>query len=209
MSIDLNEPEVRDAIKTAIEEAVSGLKAKNGELLTEVKKLRKGQEVDPEDFNRLKEEYEALTDQLSEAQKAVKVSAKTLETVQAQLNAETGFTSKLLVDNGLTDALVKNGIAPQYLNAAKSMFTSQAQIVADGDNRTAKIGDKALTDFVKEWSLGEEGKHFIAAPANNGGGSPGGKGSNNSAKVLPRAGFEALDASARMEFSRAGGTLTD
>jgi len=56
------------------------------------------------------------------------------------------------------------------------MFAGQAQIIADGDTRVAKIGDKSVSDFVKDWAASDDGKHFVSAPANGGGGSQGGRG---------------------------------
>jgi hypothetical protein len=56
------------------------------------------------------------------------------------------------------------------------MLKENVQIVVEGDARVAKIGDKALSDFVKEWAAGDEGKHFVQAPANSGGGATGGNG---------------------------------
>jgi hypothetical protein len=56
------------------------------------------------------------------------------------------------------------------------MLKENVQIVVEGDARIAKIGDKALSDFVKEWAAGDEGKHFVQAPANSGGGATGGNG---------------------------------
>ena len=166
-------PEVQAAIDAAVETATSGLKTKNQELLDKNKKLMKGQEIDPQTVVDLEAQIDKLQSDLAVSQKSAKESVKTLETLQGQLKAETGFTQKLLIDNGLTDELVKNGVAPQFLPAVKAMFAGQAQIVAEGDTRTAKIGDKSVSDFVKEWAASDDGKHFVKAPENSGGGSQG------------------------------------
>ena len=166
-------PEVQAAIDAAVETATSGLKTKNQELLDKNKKLMKGQEIDPQTVVDLEAQIDKLQSDLAVSQKSGKESVKTLETLQGQLKAETGFTQKLLIDNGLTDELVKNGVAPQFLPAVKAMFAGQAQIVAEGDTRTAKIGDKSVSDFVKEWAASDDGKHFVKAPENGGGGSQG------------------------------------
>ena len=172
-------PEVQAAIDAAVETATSGLKTKNQELLDKNKKLMKGQEIDPQTVVDLEAQIDKLQSDLAVSQKSGKESVKTLETLQGQLKAETGFTQKLLIDNGLTDELVKNGVAPQFLPAVKAMFAGQAQIVAEGDTRTAKIGDKSVSDFVKEWAASDDGKHFVKAPENSGGGSQGsGNGTN-------------------------------
>lgn len=173
-------PEIQAAIDAAVDLATSGLKTKNQELLDKNKKLMKGQEIDPQTVVDLEAQIDKLQTELSTSQKLAKETGKSLETLQNELKAETGFTQKLLIDNGLTDELVKNGVAPQYLAATKALFAGQAQIVAEGDTRIAKIGDKAVSEFVKEWASSDDGKHFIKAPENSGGGSQGsGNGTTN------------------------------
>ena len=171
--------EITPEIQAIIDAEKSALQAKNQELIDKNKKLMKGQEIDPQTVVDLEAQIDKLQADLSVSQKSAKESVKTLETLQGQLKAETGFTQKLLIDNGLTDELVKNGVAPQFLPAVKAMFAGQAQIVAEGDTRTAKIGDKSVSDFVKEWAASDDGKHFVKAPENSGGGSQGsGNGTN-------------------------------
>lgn len=202
-------PEIQAAIDKAVEDATSGLKAKNQELLEKNRKLLKGQEIDPQTVVDLEKQVEKLQGDLSASQKAAKDSVKALETLQAQLKSETGFTQNLLIDKGLTEELVKNGVAPQFLAATKAMFSGQAQVVSEGDSRIAKIGDKSVADFVKAWAGSDEGKHFIVAPSNSGGGSQGGSGSNTGAKTVNRGAFDAMSHAERSEFARAGGTVTD
>jgi hypothetical protein len=202
-------PEMQAAIDAAVESATTGLKAKNQELLDKNKKLMKGQEIDPQVVVDLEAQIERLQTDLTQSQKASKESTKALETLQSQLKAETSFTQKLLIDNGLTDELVKAGVAPPLMNAAKAMFANQAQIVADGETRMAKIGDKSLAEHIKEWTASDEGKHFVAAPVNSGGGSQGGKGSNTGAKTMTRAEFDGKSHGERAEFAKSGGMVVD
>jgi len=174
---DLTSDEVKQAIKDAVDEATASLAAKNKELLGELKQARKGSEIKPEQLEALESQIDTLKGELSTAQSAAKEASKKAELATKQLEAESGFTQKLLVDNGLSDVLVKAGVNnPAMLKAVKSMLSGQVQIVAEGDNRVAKVGDKALTDFVSEWAKSDEGKHFITAPNNSGGGSNGGDG---------------------------------
>lgn len=178
MSIDLTSPEAKEAIKAAVEEATAGLAAKNKELLAEVKEARKSRTIDPKEIEDRDNEIEALKSQLGEAQKTVKLATTEAEKAKKALEGAEGFTQKLLVDNGLTDALTKAGVTnPVHLKAAKSMLAGQVAIVADGDNRMAKIGDKDLAAAIGEWAKGDEGKFFVAATQNNGGGA---NGSNSS-----------------------------
>jgi alanyl-tRNA synthetase len=179
MSIDLESPEAKAAIKAAVEEATAALAAKNKELLGELKEARKGKTINPEDVEKLESRIEELTGQLTEAQKTAKKASTEAETAKKALADAEGFTQRLLVDNGLTDALTKAGVSnPVHLKAAKALLNGQVQIVADGDTKVAKVGDKALTDFIGEWAKGDEGKFFVAAPNNSGGGATGGSGGN-------------------------------
>ena len=209
MSIDLNAPEVQEAIKKAAEEATSGLISKRDELLAEVKKLRKNQEIKPEQLEELENQVEAYKTKWTEAEKQAKATAQEAERVKKLYEAESGYTNNLLVENGLNEALVKEGIAKQFLPAVKSMLKGQVQVKIEGNERKAIIGDKPLSEFVSEWSKSEEGKHFIAAPANSGGGSTGGGNAGGNAKTMPRSQFEGMSPSEQSSYMKSGGILKD
>jgi hypothetical protein len=173
--LDLNAPEVQDAIKKAVEEATTGLKNKNNELIGELRKAKKDSVIDPEDYNRLKDERDSLQDKLNDSSKLIKQMQSDGEKIKKSFEQESGYVQKLLIDNGLTTALNESGVKdPVLLKAAKAMFAGQSQIKIDGDNRIAMIGEKPINDYIKEWSATEEGKYFVAAPQNNGGGALGG-----------------------------------
>ena len=177
--IELTEAE----LDAKIAEAVEGLKTKNQELLAEVKKYKKGQAVDPSEVDKLETTIADLQSKLTTAEKAARIATKDLDTVRKQLETESAFNQRLLVDNGLTEALTKNGVTnPVHLKAAKALLASQGiKIDADGENRVAKLGDKLLADAIKEWASSDEGKHFVAAPGNAGGGAAGSKSGNGGA----------------------------
>ena len=208
--IDTDTPEGKSALKEQIEEAVAGLSAKNKELLAEVKEARKSRTIDPKEIEDRDNEIEALKGQLGEAQKTVKLATTEAEKAKKALEGAEGFTQKLLVDNGLTDALTKAGVTnPVHLKAAKSMLAGQVAIVADGDNRSAKIGDKDLSAAIGEWAKGDEGKFFVAATQNNGGGANGSNSSGGNSKTVDRSAFDAMNHVERASFAKGGGTVTD
>ena len=193
----------------ALQESVAKLEANNARLTSELKTARKSIEITPDQLAQVESERDKLQADLSVAQKAGKESAKAFEALQGQLKAESAFTQKLLIDNGLTDELVKNGVAPQFLPATKAMFSGQAQIIAEGETRVAKIGEKTVSEFVKEWAASEDGKHFVTAPAYGGGGSQGGKGSDNGQKTINRDTFNTKSHAERAEFVKSGGAVVD
>ena len=178
MTLDINEPEVKAAIDSAIEDAVSGLKAKNIDLAARLEKARKGKEIDPDDHNALVARADKLESDLQALQKENKTLKTEYDKTKKAHETESAFTQKLLVDNGLVGELTKANITnPTLLKAAKEMLKSQVALVIDGENRKAMVGEKELSAFVTEWAASEEGKHFVSAPANSGGGAPlGGKG---------------------------------
>jgi hypothetical protein len=205
--MEISEEELKAKIDEAIESATGGLAKKNQELLAELKEARKGKAIDPAELDRLQSKIDSLESDLGLAQKAKKDQEKLLKQAQDALTSESGFTQKLLLDNGLTDALVKAGVATQFLPAVKAMLGSQAKVIVDGDARKAVIGDKELTEFVSSWATTDEGKHYIAAPANGGGGASGGAGNGSGAKVWTRERFDSASHFERSEFAKAGGKV--
>lgn len=180
MPYDADDEETKAAVAAAIEEATSGLTAKNKELLSENKtlkqKVRSG-DVDTGELTRLEAERDDLAGKLTASEKALKAAQKANETATAALATETGFTSRLLVDNGLAAALAENGVLNAVnAKAAAAMLraSSKIEVRVDGENRGAFVGDKPLGEFVKEWSQSDEGKHFVTAQPNGGGGAQGG-----------------------------------
>lgn len=193
------------------ETATTGLKAKVADLLGKLKKANTG-ESDGAEVARLEGELEVAKGQLKETTKKLTTTEKALTTASESLTTESAVTKSLLVDNGLTAALTAANVAPQYMDAAKAMLGSQVTVKQDGDKRIAVVGDKALGDFVKEWSQGDQGKHFVVAASNSGGNSPGGKASGTNPKTMTRAEYDTANNAAPgslTKFFSEGGTLTD
>ncbi len=213
MAFDPKDPEavkaIKEAVDAAVTEATAGLQTKNTELLAKLKKAQKDATIDPAEHAALQAELDATQVKLAETAKQLKAATTEAEKAKKALEGESKVTQNLLVENGLTDALTKAGVTnPVHLKAAKAMLSGQVVLVAEGDKRTAKVGDKALSDFVTEWTKGDEGKFFVAAPNNTGGNAPGGGGGAQK-KTLNRAAFDALDAAGKASHVKEGGTVTD
>jgi hypothetical protein len=210
MTIDVNSQEFKDAVQAAVDSATEGLATKNRELLGEVKKLKRGVEIDPAEFEALEAQIDSLKADLTKAQKEAKTFAKQAEDSTKALESEAGFTRSLLIEQGLTAELVSAGVKnPAHLKAALAMLRSDAQVVQDGDKRVAKIGDKAIKDYVKEWAAGDDGKHFITADQNSGGGASGGGGGGGASPTMTRSAFDSLSPMAKASAMKAGTKLTE
>lgn len=207
--LDLNNPEVKAAVQAMIEEATTGLVAKNQELLTKLKKAQKDSTIDPAEYQRLQEQLDATETKLQEANKLLKTATQEAEKHKKAYEAETSFVNKLMIDNGLTEAIISAGVKPEFAKAVKAMLSGQATLKVDGENRVAVIGEKKLADAVAEWAKSDEGKHYVVAQNNQGGGGSGGDKDKGKQKTMKRSEFEALDAQAKSDFSKEGGKLTD
>lgn len=183
-AFDPNDPADKEAVQKLIDDAVKPLKEKRDELLAENKRLKKGAEIKPEDVEKLEQERDELKEKLTDAEKAKKDAEKLANQATEALKGEQGYTQKLLIENGLNAALVEAGVSnPVHQKAAAALIRSsnKVEVVVDGENRVAKIGDKDLGAFVKEWAGSDDGKHFVTAQANSGGGAPGGQGKHQQA----------------------------
>lgn len=189
---------VKTAVTAAVLEATAGLQDKNKELITELRAAKKGQEITPADVEKLETKIETLEGEAIVAKKSIKDLTKSADTATKGLESETAFTRNLLIDNGLTNELTKNGVTnAAHLSGATALLRTDVEIVVDGKKRTAMVGDKPLADHVKEWAGSDTGKNYVAAPGNNGGGANGGKGG------LPKGmKLEDMSPAQKMEFGR-------
>jgi chromosome segregation ATPase len=178
-----------------LEAAVEALTKKNRELLGELKVSKakaKGAEIDPEDYANLQSQVEDLQSKLG---KVTDESAKTIDKLNKTLEHKDSALQGYLIDNGLSEAMIKAGVRPEVMPAVKALLKSQATIKEDGGQYLALMGDKPLFEAVSEWAAGDEGKHFVAAPANSGGGAPGSS-AGASGPTVKRSSMSAADKAA-------------
>ncbi len=153
--------------------AVEALTAKNRELLGELKVTKakaRGSEINPEDYAALQNELDAAKANLD---RIAKDSGKQLEGLKSALAEKDSALQSYLIDNGLNDAMLKAGIRPEVMGVVKARLKTEAKLVAENGQYSALFGDRPLVDGVTAWASSDEGKHFVAAPANSGGGASG------------------------------------
>lgn len=193
MAYDPNDPAdvaiVTAAVDKALKEAkdeheaeIAGLKKKRDELLGKISDLRANGGADNKaEVSRLEAEVNRLEGEVTEANKKLKLAEKSAETATTERDAavqradtEAGVSRKLLVDGGLTNALVAANVDAKFLPAATALLKDKVVIKEVNGERQAFVGDKPLGEFVKEWSQGDDGKHYVSAPGNGGAGAGGG-----------------------------------
>jgi regulator of replication initiation timing len=196
-------------LKESLEAQITSNKALGADLKKAKADLRKGQEIDPAEFAALQTENETLKGNLAKATKDLTTITGERDKAVKTLETETTITIGMQRDRDLTEALAAINVTnPINLKAAKAMLAAQVNIVTEGDKRVAKVGDKLLTDHLKEWSATDEGKHFVSADNSSGGGAQGG-GSQGNSKTMTRAQFDAADQSTRASFAKEGGKVVD
>ncbi len=186
MKIDTDTEEGKAELQKLIDNATTGLKEKNAELLGDQKKLKDSMKSIQTQLDEIAAAKEAAEqDALSKSGDVEKIKSaleekhrKEKDTLTAALNEKDATLRNLVIDNGLTDALTKAGVAPQYLDAARALIqTKHKGELGEADGAViATFDGKPIKDFVTEWSQGDSGKHFIAAPNNSGGGANGANG---------------------------------
>lgn len=192
-----------------LKESVDKLTTKNEELIGENRKLKRAGEIKPEDLTAAEERADKAETKAADLEKQVRTLTGERDKAVKALEGETGYTSKLLIQDGIKTELLKNGIKDEdFIDSLTAKFASQAAVKVDGDTRTAMIGDKSLADAIKEFAGSDSGKKFVEAANNGGGGAQGGKGAS-SGKTMSEADFNALNPKARSAFMSEGGTIAD
>lgn len=184
MAYDPNDAETKAAVKAAIKAAlaeqaeeheadVQGLKDKNKELVGKLKAAKNGEggEVDSAEVARLEGELRESKKALRAAEKRATDAEEERDAATTRADTEAGVTKSLLTENGLTAALTKANVKTELLPGAIAMLSGKVEIKEVAGKREAQVNGKSLGDFVTEWAASDEGKHYVAAPLNGGGGA--------------------------------------
>lgn len=150
------------------------LVSKNSEILNELKQERKSKRDNDENSNKyyeMKDKYDDLSELHKKMEHDLKTRDKEVLTLSESNSGLNSNLHSLIVDGGLSDNLSKIGVLPHFMDGAKALLRGQVSIV---ENK-AVVGDKPLSDFMQEWA-GNDGKHYIPAQDNSGGGANGNRG---------------------------------
>jgi hypothetical protein len=204
---------INEAIEARIEEAVTKLKAKNGELIGKLKEAKRGAGDGP-DLSDYEEKILELQDQMAkinkESSKKVQALEKELEQAKGMHQSESQAVARLVIDRGLTDALMASGVDEKHLPILREYHKARVQVIQEGDERKAVYkaadGDKPLAEYLKTWAE-TEGKSYVKAPVHQGGPVFGGRVGSMSGKKMTLTELSALDGKEQAKFFAQGGQL--
>jgi len=192
--ITLTQEDLEAQVAKAVEAATTKMAAKNEELMGELKKARKRVEAfkdfDPDDVQKALLKAKEQQTKAQEALASRGEYEKALKQAQAQHAEELGKARKdleaaqkevkaMLVNTEINQAMAAAGIAEPFRKAVAAMHSSNVSVIEDEGAKKAVVGDKSVTDFLKEWAGTDEGKNFVAASGDAGGGANGGKGAGS------------------------------
>ncbi len=165
----------------ALKGALDRVRKEKSDVLKERDELKDKYGSLPEDFNL--EEYNALKDKgagdVDERLKEQKDRlTKQFDTEKEKLIGErdkwkNGFEKEAL-EKTLSDSIAELNIAKPFIPAVKAMFKGRINIAHEGEELVSTIDSMPVKDAMKAWADSEDGKHYVSADKNSGGGALGG-----------------------------------
>ena len=192
--LTITQEELDKKITAAVETATKKLADKNETLMGELKNARQRvadfKDYSPDDvkkaLEKAKEQQDAAAAALAdrgEYEKALKKAqeqhAEEISKLKGQLEDSTKETRNMLVDAAMNKAMAKAGVAEPFRKAVAAMHKGDISIIEREGKKVAVVGDLDVAGFMKEWAGTDEGKNFVAASGDGGGGSIGGNKSNS------------------------------
>lgn len=126
-----------------------------------------------DEYNRLKDGGSGNIDQRLADQRARLTAEKdaAVKKLETERDAYKSRVEKLVSENEISKAMAEANIAPHMQKAVRAMFQSQIKVEYEGDDAIVTIENLPVVDKMKSWAGTDEGKYFVAAPSNGGGGS--------------------------------------
>lgn len=140
-------------------------------------RLKAEADEDPNDPDKKKKHEQLVAGQKKLYEDRIEANKKKAEADLAAkdvlLREKDATIASLLVDDGLTKALVEVGVGKQYLNGAKALLRANVKVVQEEGQQpravfNTDLGEENLPDFIRNWSQSEEGKAYIPPAAGGG-----------------------------------------
>ncbi len=183
----------------------------------------------PEEVAKVFQDFEDLKNAVEELRAASEEKDRRLEKVAKEravsekgladaLAGEKSAVARLVLDNGLTAELLRANVKASLIPAAKALIREKGilSIESEGDIRRAvatlkregKESRVELAAYITEFAASDEGKEFVQAPANSGGGASEARGAGAvQGKVMREEVFAALPPKEKARFMAEKGAL--
>lgn len=181
-----NDEDFKKYLESIIDAATKPLSDKRDELLGELKGLKEKMKKFPSEetlseLNAAKQKLEELENkQLEESNDYKKILEKARQQHTDELSKRDQKIGKLseslkrkLVDGDLAKELSAVGVNPALSKAAIKLLSSDVTVIEENGEFIARVGEKEIADYVKEWAGTDVGKNFVLAKRNTGGNANG------------------------------------
>lgn len=196
-----------------LEKALNSERKIRREAEAKVKDLESKYSALPEDFDI--EKYNDLMDKsggdldakLKEQRERINEQhQKELKKYQDQLAEKDNLVNTHVKSATLQRAMAEAGIAKPFMPAVEAMMKDKIKV----EGTDVYLDEKPVSEALKEWANSDDGKHYVAAPANSGGGThDSGKANGAGKREMSRSDFDALGQAERMAAVKQGVQLTD
>lgn len=166
----MTDEEIKQAIADAVSTETEKLKTKNSELIKEVRDLKVGKKTAEEEADDAKADADRKSGDIEALEKRLNDKfEKERNALAGERDTALGELKTLKIDSVISKALVDNNVAKFAHGPLTAMFKSGATL----DGSEASYDGKPLADALKGYFGSEDGKHYVTAPNNSGGGATG------------------------------------
>jgi chromosome segregation ATPase len=127
----------RDAAKATLDAMDKTLDGYATDIDDLKRKLRSTKEIDPEEVRSLEKQVDELTAAKKELAQKLTTAEKTAKEATEKLDTESAAVRNLVIDQGLTEQLVKLKVHPAQLPAVKALLAQRLTVESDGSTRKA------------------------------------------------------------------------
>ncbi len=196
-----------------VAELISGLKAKNDELLGKMKAKTEQAKADEAERRRIEQESAKKAGQVEELEKSLRSQ---FEAERSQLTARQQALQARIT--GAEKKAILSSLAVDFIDAESvDLIDHMVSVELDDDGNTVTKftgadGQLLTTDpaeFKKIMRNNKAIARLLKADDTNGGGSQGGKAGAGGKATMKRSEFESLNPTAKRQFVAKGGSVTD
>lgn len=162
----MTDDEMQAAIDAAVDKATKGLKDKVSELHSVNKALKDEAQAAKDAAEQAEHDAAEKSNSVEDVRRSYDAKLKKL---QDTIDTRDKTLATMLIDNAIATKIGEAGVFPHFAKAVTAMLKADA-VVKNGE---AMVGDVPLADYISGFLVSDEGKHFVAAPANGGAGATG------------------------------------
>lgn len=163
------------------------------------------EDFDIDEFNRLKDSSGGDVDaKLKEQRERLNEQhQKELSKLHEQVNQKEELVNTHVKSATLRQAMAEANIAKPFMPAVEAMMKDQIKVEAG----EVFLNEKPVSDALREWASSDDGKYYVSAPKNNGGGSENAQSGSGDSKTIKRSDFDAMGQSERAAVVKEGAKI--